>query len=291
MHQIDLFGTLNPLADTKWDSFFNSLPESPGVYEFLGDKGELLYVGRAKSIKDSLLGYRKESAITKYKKIKKLLALVEKIQFHETLSEELAVIGESEKLQKLKPRFNLNPMLSENCFRLELRVLAADNKVEFYLKKNKEDCVTQAYKKYGSFRAVGNYEKTFTALKRILIYFFDETMSLHQKTLLVRSKIQASVKKFVIQNHMIIDFLKDMDKYFLGESKAPLLNQIQNRLELLEEDKKWFEFLIKDDLELINDFFDNTLQYHHKLCEYNDLDDHYVEADKLNELMLKFKGQ
>lgn len=80
-------------------------PKSPGVYFMKSRNGEILYIGKAKNLRERLstyLGYNSEHT----DKIKKLLKSVRTIEFEITNSELSALILESKLIKKHKPRFN-----------------------------------------------------------------------------------------------------------------------------------------------------------------------------------------
>lgn len=80
-----------------------SLPESPGVYYFLNKKNEIIYIGKAKSLKDRVRSYFSPTTISKQKKIVKQAA---KIKTEITNSELTALLLEAESIKLINPRHN-----------------------------------------------------------------------------------------------------------------------------------------------------------------------------------------
>lgn len=83
-----------------------NLPASPGVYQFLNKNGKVIYVGKAKNLRNRVRSYF-QSNITS----PKTLALVNKIedfQIFVTDSELEALILENNLIKQLKPRYNVN---------------------------------------------------------------------------------------------------------------------------------------------------------------------------------------
>ena len=90
------------LADSKQ---FN-LPDSPGVYFFKLDK-EILYVGKATSLKDRVKSYfSKDILLTRGPKILKMLEEANSIEFTQTNSVLEALILEANEIKKLQPIYN-----------------------------------------------------------------------------------------------------------------------------------------------------------------------------------------
>lgn len=78
-------------------------PKRPGVYEFLGAAGEVVYVGKAKSLRQRLLSYF--SAPTSSKS-NQLIRCAEGIRWRYLPSEFAAIIEELRLIQTLRPRYN-----------------------------------------------------------------------------------------------------------------------------------------------------------------------------------------
>lgn len=83
-----------------------NLPTNPGIYQFKDEKGTIIYVGKAKNLKNRVRSYFQNN-ITNVK----TLALVKKIVDLEmiiTSSEVEALVLENNLIKELKPRYNIN---------------------------------------------------------------------------------------------------------------------------------------------------------------------------------------
>ncbi|MHB1686071.1 MAG: excinuclease ABC subunit UvrC [Ignavibacteriaceae bacterium] len=93
---------MNPNLESK----IINLPGSPGVYQFFNDKGKVIYVGKAVSLKSRVRSYF-HSGVTS----PKTLALVSKItdlQIIATDNEIEALVLENNLIKEFKPRYNVN---------------------------------------------------------------------------------------------------------------------------------------------------------------------------------------
>lgn len=81
------------------------IPKNPGVYFFKSASGEILYIGKAKNLRERLSSYFRHNSELPYK-IKRLLTNIQKLEFEITDSELSALILESKLIKKHKPRFN-----------------------------------------------------------------------------------------------------------------------------------------------------------------------------------------
>ncbi len=81
------------------------IPTNPGVYFFKSTSGEILYIGKAKNLRERLSTYFRHNSELTYK-IRRLLASIRKLEYRITDSELSALILESKLIKKHKPRFN-----------------------------------------------------------------------------------------------------------------------------------------------------------------------------------------
>ena len=81
------------------------LPDRPGVYRMLGDGGEVLYVGKARSLKKRVIQYAQGRFHTN--RIGAMVHLTRAMEFVTTRTETEALLLESNLIKRLKPRFNV----------------------------------------------------------------------------------------------------------------------------------------------------------------------------------------
>ena len=81
------------------------LPDRPGVYRMLGDEGEVLYVGKARSLKKRVAQYAQGRFHTN--RIAHMVHATRAMEFVTTKTETDALLLESNMIKRLKPRFNV----------------------------------------------------------------------------------------------------------------------------------------------------------------------------------------
>lgn len=81
------------------------LPEQPGVYLMHGPKDEIIYVGKAKILKNRVRQYF-QTSYKKSNKIKQMVSLIERFEYIVVDSELEALILESNLIKEYKPRYN-----------------------------------------------------------------------------------------------------------------------------------------------------------------------------------------
>ena len=81
------------------------LPDAPGVYRMLGEDGEALYVGKARSLKKRVTQYAQGRFHTQ--RIAHMVHLTRAMEFVTTKTETEALLLEINLIKQLKPRFNV----------------------------------------------------------------------------------------------------------------------------------------------------------------------------------------
>ena len=92
--------------NSNLESKIRNLPNKPGIYQFLNDKGKVIYVGKARNLKNRVRSYFHDSITSA-----KTLALVNKINDFELIvtdNEIEALVLENNLIKDLKPRYNIN---------------------------------------------------------------------------------------------------------------------------------------------------------------------------------------
>ncbi len=85
--------------------FVASLPQRPGVYRMFGSDGELLYVGKARSLRDRVGSYFNPGNVVP--KVQALVARIERIEVTVTPSETEALLLEFNLIKEHRPRYNV----------------------------------------------------------------------------------------------------------------------------------------------------------------------------------------
>lgn len=104
--QILLFLDPRPLVERLGEEFFRQLPAHPGVYLMRDAVEVVLYVGKAKSLRQRLSHYRVANPDRMGRRHLRLLRQVVRIELQECADEMAALAREAELLRALKPKFN-----------------------------------------------------------------------------------------------------------------------------------------------------------------------------------------
>lgn len=93
---------MNPSLESK----LKNLPDKPGIYQFFGDKTKIIYIGKAKNLRNRVRSYFQNNLESP-----KTQALVNKIRDIELIvtdSEIEALVLENNLIKKFKPKYNVN---------------------------------------------------------------------------------------------------------------------------------------------------------------------------------------
>jgi excinuclease ABC subunit C len=142
-----------------------TLPNRPGVYRMFDVKGDVLYVGKARSLKNRVASYIRLGGHTN--RIAAMISLTATMEFVTTETEAEALLLEANLIKKLRPRFNVS-----------LR----DDKSFPYILIRKDHPVTQIVKHRGARSHKGSYFGPFASAGAV-----NRTINALQKAFLLRS--------------------------------------------------------------------------------------------------------
>ncbi len=141
------------------------LPGKPGVYRMFGADGEVLYVGKAKNLKNRVSNYAKLGGHTQ--RIALMIALTVSMEFVVTETETEALLLEANLIKRLKPRFN---------------ILLRDDKSFPYILIRRDHPAPQIVKYRGSKKHKGDYFGPFASAGSVT-----RTLDTLQKAFLLRT--------------------------------------------------------------------------------------------------------
>ncbi len=81
------------------------IPKNPGIYRMISQKGEILYIGKAKNIPNRLRSYITESNLPI--RTERMLSLTKNLEVTTTSNESEALLLEANLIKKHKPRYNI----------------------------------------------------------------------------------------------------------------------------------------------------------------------------------------
>jgi excinuclease ABC subunit C len=159
----------SPVPDTQGAAlirdFVTRLPLKPGVYRMYDAKGDVIYVGKARNLKNRVSNYTRPWGHTN--RIAAMIALTANMEFVTTATEAEALLLEANLIKKLKPRFN---------------VVLRDDKSFPYILIARDHAVAQLAKHRGARNRKGSYFGPFASAGAV-----NRAINTLQKAFLLRS--------------------------------------------------------------------------------------------------------
>ncbi|WP_408871274.1 excinuclease ABC subunit UvrC [Gluconobacter cerinus] len=149
-----------------------TIPYSPGVYRMLGEKGEVLYVGKALSLKKRVSSYTRTNQLPE--RLRRMVSLTVSMEIVITRTEADALLLEANYIKRMKPRFN---------------ILLRDDKSYPWLMLTENHEFPQITKQRGKPVKGATYWGPFASAWAV-----NQTLNLVQRTFLLRSCSDAVLK-------------------------------------------------------------------------------------------------
>lgn len=140
-------------------------PPQPGVYRMIDARGDVLYVGKAKNVKNRVRAYARPAGLDT--RIERMIAATRALEFVVTRTETEALLLEANLIKRLRPRFN---------------VLLRDDKSFPYILITSDHWAPQILKHRGARTRPGHYYGPFAS-----VWAVNRTINALQRAFLLRS--------------------------------------------------------------------------------------------------------
>ncbi|TAL77931.1 MAG: excinuclease ABC subunit UvrC, partial [Beijerinckiaceae bacterium] len=166
---LEAMDTATPASPTRGaaaiKTYWKHAPRGPGVYRMIGADGEVLYVGKAKSVRKRIASYLRPTGHTN--RIARMIALTASMVFVSTATETEALLLETNYIKQMKPRFN---------------VLMRDDKSFPYIFLSGDHLAPQIMKHRGARTRKGDYFGPFAS-----VWAVNRTLNALERAFLLRS--------------------------------------------------------------------------------------------------------
>ena len=146
-------------------AYLKDLPSRPGVYRMIDAAGEVLYVGKARSLKARVSNYARPSGLSN--RILRMVMATASMEFVTVRTEAEALLLEANLIKRLRPRFN---------------VLMRDDKSFPYILIRRDTAAPQILKHRGARGAKGDYFGPFASAGAVV-----RTVNMLQRAFLLRT--------------------------------------------------------------------------------------------------------
>lgn len=143
-------------------AYLKTLPDAPGVYRMLNAAGDVLYVGKAKSLRKRVSSYARGGVHSE--RLTRMVAETTEMLFVTTASETEALLLESNLIKRLKPRYNVSYRDDKSFPNILLR---EDHPFPQLLKHRGAKTIKGVY--FGPFASAGAVNRTLNTLQRAFL--------------------------------------------------------------------------------------------------------------------------
>ena len=138
------------------------LPGKPGVYRMVDAKGDVIYVGKARNLKNRVANYTRIGGHTN--RIAAMISLTATMEFVTTATEAEALLLEANLIKKLKPRYNVT-LRDDKSFPYIL--IAKDHRIPQLAKHRGARSRKGSY--YGPFASAGAVNRAINTLQKAFL--------------------------------------------------------------------------------------------------------------------------
>jgi excinuclease ABC subunit C len=290
------------------------LPDSPGVYRYYDKKKNLLYIGKAKSLKKRVSSYFQNSK-SHNERITLMVSLINSIEYTKVKTEKEALILEANLINNLQPKYNV--ALKDDKSYVYIEYTKGDPIPGFFVVRRKENISSEYYGPYTNTREINEVMKVL----RTVFPFCQERYSknkscfycsikqcngicnnkedieeyrernklllqvLNGRTKNVQEEIQAKIKHFVsIGNYEFAGYYRDKLSLLKDVSeKQKVVLKIAQDLDLINLVYQSF-----DDGELIGSFFTQQIRDGKIVNVFNSIMSGTKDVDNYNDLLDNF---
>jgi excinuclease ABC subunit C len=142
--------------------YVKNAPSQPGVYRMIDARGDVLYVGKAKNVKNRIRAYARPTGLDT--RIERMIAATRALEFVVTRTETEALLLEANLIKRLRPRFNV---LLRDDKSFPYIMITSDHWAPQILKHR--GARTRPAHYYGPFASVWAVNRTINALQRAFL--------------------------------------------------------------------------------------------------------------------------
>jgi excinuclease UvrABC nuclease subunit len=274
----------NPLTARFGAAFFAQVPKAAGVYCMRNERGEILYVGKAKNLRNRLRSYTHVNVENASRKVLRLVQLVRAIEWEEWPDEKSALLRENHLLRTLRPSFNVANTAPHTYLFAHLR-LDEDGIVLHFA-----SALDPSYPEiYGVFKGLGLTYHAHKALLRLFWmshrecrngYEVPAIYTHHRK--LQHTRLPLREELGTREKNKIHD---DLKRFLSGTSRA-LLTRLFEELLAREELAAFTRELIQADLETLVEFYERCCRRNHRLKKEFRIQTRLIAQDEIDDLLV-----
>jgi excinuclease UvrABC nuclease subunit len=234
----------NPLAARLEKEFFKQIPRTPGVYLMIDTIGGVLYVGKAKNLRNRISSYKNAKPGQVTRKTIRLVNQIREIHWEQCETETAALLRENQLLRELCPPYNVINTRPDTYYFIAVRWFSDQARFRLTVSSKRQGDML-----FGVFKGRGRVREAYGALLRLLWAAQNRQDRFSYPAKLTR---RSPPHLFTVQfDPMLISSLK---KYLNGTDDLFLAILTDK---LLENDHipKFVYHVVQEDLEILKEFY------------------------------------
>lgn len=273
--QLRLFETENPLKAYFDREFFKQIPTEPGIYWMKDKNGKVIYVGKAKNLKNRLRSYLNTTIPRLPIKTQKLLRAIQEIDWETAPDEATALLRENHWIRSLKPRFNSMNVRPETYLYIGYSIESESAQVGLFFSEQE---IPTSMKTFGAYRGIGRVRKAHAALLRWLWALLNDQCNWPH---CLAKPVAPRIFKFEIlyaQKHFLTVIDSAVENWLTGFGLLPELVLPQ------DEPAPILQTLWRNDQLALNDFFQVSARHYRSLRERFSIQNPVIPQNAIDDL-------
>jgi excinuclease UvrABC nuclease subunit len=235
----------NPLQERLGAAFFRGIPKDPGVYFFYDDRGAILYIGKAKCLRERLSFYRLATPESAPDHILEMIERASRLKWQPCRSEREAIQREDALLHAVRPPYNIAGTDAQSYLFVGL-ARGARGRLNFLLASHPDD---ERYSFFGCFKGRRRVKRGYSALQRL---FFAAS---HEKPrFFLPARITRDSPPYVYASPFREEWLEPLRTFLDGRSLG-LLRILTEAMLVNETIPRFLYRSLQEDLVTAREFF------------------------------------
>ncbi len=246
-------------------SIIQDLPDSPGVYRYYDNKKNLLYIGKAKSLKKRVSSYFQNSK-SHNQRITLMISLIDSIEYTQVSTEKESLILEANLINNLQPKYNV--LLKDDKSYLFIEYTKNDPIPGFFLVRKKENISSDYYGPFTNTRQISEVMKIVRTIFPYCQERYPGTKPCQYTSIKQCNGICVGLEdkeSYIARNKLILSILNGRTKLAQDEVKIKINEFIatgnyehaafyRDKLNLLKDigEKQKIVLKVAEDIDLIN---------------------------------------
>lgn len=283
MKQQRLFEHYNPMEERLSKEFFNELPAKAGIYKMYGAGEDLLYVGKAKNLRNRLFTYRRAKMNTASRKTVRLIRMTHQVEVTICETEKEALLLENKLIRKHQPEFNYAKKQPETYYFIALQSTKSGLKFSLQMHVPDKELV------FGAFKGHRIVRKTVGGIIRILYMLENRVESAFDLPSILTQKLTPMKYELTLSEETATEgkVFKLLTAFLSGENKK-LITWIMRHCKKRGLLESFAGSMILDDLEAMKWFYERCSHRNYQIDKQFNRDKVLIPQQELDDLLVEW---